>query len=528
MTRPERTRRGSRSEAAPYQEFLDRLHGRLRAAPSTTRDVPLPIASELPGVFPLVDSLASAAILEVDAEKRTTVREWNAFSQRVFLLSAAELRDEALTRELDRAADAVDRFIDLCHQASHLLLLEPFFVGRWGAPTKAQFVASSLVFEGFCFWIADIVVTRRLRVRLSDGELVRNRSAISQSRFHPYRAFEALGLRDDRAILDVYLRAFAGERTALDRKRHATFVRDLSLRFARFHAGSQVAVPDLFRELVHQDVFGEFRRRFCAVPGLPTLLPEEILRIDGNVSPRELCLAVAEKGLPGIEALPDDVLPRVRARRALQTRAYSAFTLRAALRDEELMTPDGKKAPWAGRDGVLRNVEAYLDQLETAIRALATGGSLRHASAMRAEADASYTERIQRPLAEASLWMARRKLVLPYLKPAFGLLPASPRLPAKARTDLTRHLVRLATETYVGEPRLTAVRTNVGLERLAAVMSTAAKLGDGRAEPRREAAWACAVNALVCEPELLPKWSVRLGSVDPARNYFRELRFSIV
>jgi hypothetical protein len=503
--------------------YLDRLHRRLQGAPSRSRDAKLSIAHEVPGLFELVESLSGAAVNEVDASKRAKVSEWNPFYQRVYLLSAAELRDDPLTRDLDRAADTIDRFIDVSHQASHVLLLEPFFVGRATAPTAAQFVSTSLVCEGFCFWYADIVVTRRLRVRLADGELVRARSSFSQPLFHPYRAFQAIGIEDEEKILDVYLRAFAGEKSALFHKKHLPLVHELFHRFARFFFASQKGIRDLKRELERQDVFGEFRRRFCLVPGLPSLLPESILQIDVHQDPRAFCLEVARSGLPWIGSLTQTVLQRVRARRAVQTRAYGAYSLRAVLRDGTFTVAGVGvgESRQPRRDLLLSSLEEYLSRLEAAIIALARGAPLRQVESLREAADAFYTAQVLARLRRTPLWVSERKMVLPYMKPPLGLVREPSRLSRKDRAHLTRRALKLASRVYVEVPNPPVE----GLRRMAALLDTAAAPRDGG---RHDAAWARALNALLCAPGLIDTWSVRLDAIDPAENRFRELRFSIL
>jgi hypothetical protein len=519
----DRASRERGSVARPWQVYLDRLHRRLQGAPSRSRDARLSIARELPGLFELVESLSAAAVNEVDASKRPVVCEWNPFYQRVYLLSAEELRDDPLTRHLDRAADTIDRFIDVSHQASHVLLLEPLFVGRATAPTAEQFVTTSLVCEGYCFWYADIVVTRRLRVRLADGELVRARSSFSQPLFHPYRAFQAVGLEDEAKILDVYLRAFAGEKSALFYKKHLPLVHELFHRFARFYFGSQKGVRDLKRELDRQDVFGEFRRRFCLVPGLPSLLPESILKIDVHEDPHAFCLAVARSGLAWIGSLAPAVLQRVRARRVVQSRAYAAYSLRAVLRDGTFTVagPGAGKRPQPRRDLLLSCLEEYLSRLEAAIVALARGAPLRQVESLREEADAFYTAQILARLRRTPLWVSERKMVLPYMKLPFGVVREPSRLSRRDRAVLTRHVLKLASRVYLEAPNPPAD----GLRQMAALLDAAAAPGDAG---RHDAAWARAYNALLCAPRLIDTWSVRLDAIDPAENRFRELRFSIL
>jgi hypothetical protein len=463
------------TDAEPYARFLGRLERQLAGRPAAT--TPLPV--ELPGLSALLASFATAAPAPPD--------EWNPFAQRLFHRTAVEA-PRALARDLEAATVVVDRFIELAHEAMHVLLWEPLFVGRC---SRAGFVERSLAFEGHCFWYADIVVTRALRVRLPDGELARGRSALSQPRFHPYRAFASLGITNPREILDHYLDAFTGIRGALYARRDRTFVKDLFRQLASMYFISKDASAALAARLDDIGVFGELRRRF-GFAGLPALLPDDLLALD---DPRALCHAIATTGLRHVDALPPRTLRRVRERRAIQTRAYAACSLRVALERGLVFSPSRRRVRTAP---IVAEIARYLAQLEAALHRLADGAPIADVQRACRASDRVYSRRIRGAVGD--LWMARRTMILPRLATPTGELGLGVRDDAGA---IRRHVLELALRALDRSPAIAAPMARVLANRRGSL------------------------DALLREPAILAGWSVPLAAIDPEANRFRELHFAL-
>ena len=213
-----------------YSEFLQELQKRVTEKPFDGNNFRIRSDTKLPGLFNLFESFSGAAIYDYHSRVE---KEWNPFSQRPYFTKHSALKDKSIFTHLEKAKNAISiLFIESAHEATHVLLWEPLFTGKCKNLTRQQFTDASLVFEGFCFWYADIIVTQTMRSRLPDGELAHARSAVSLANFHPFRAFKAIGINDHEKILDIYMQSFAGGITELYENRDKTFVTDLFERFA--------------------------------------------------------------------------------------------------------------------------------------------------------------------------------------------------------------------------------------------------------------------------------------------------------
>jgi len=324
--------------ASTYGKFLDRFEQRVNtpfATQSQRKDIPL--SRSFPGLMPLLDSLDSGAIH--DSRSSFPVKEWNPISQRVYYSNRFLNEKKSWTNVFDSTVSHIGRFVEMSHEASHILALEPFFCGYGQKMSQQEFIDFYYLSEGYCFWYADIIVTRKLRTKLPNGEFVLNRSAVSQGQFHPYRAFEVLKIKDPIKILEVYLDAFYGERTALYDHQNKPFVKDLFARFGHFYVNSIKNIKALKKEFDAMGIFTEFKKRFWDIEGLPCLLDESVIDFS---DPRYYFYLLYAKGMKGLEKTSTKLLRRVRIRRAIQTRAYHVWTLRHALKTCRFISLSGK------------------------------------------------------------------------------------------------------------------------------------------------------------------------------------------
>lgn len=430
----------------------------------------------------------------VDLGTPDRLEEWNPFSQRP-VLSATPREDRAWGDEFLAAEQFFRSFIMMAHEALHILLWEPFFAGSLSISSSKQFIGMSLCAEAFCFFHSDIVLTRKIRETLPDGEVVFSRSSVSSRNFHPYRAFRAIGVSKPDRILDLYLEAFSGERTGLLNSRDP-FASSLCDRIYKFYAVSRPPLERLYQVLRATGIFDEFRTRFCSMEGLPALLPSSVQALASEGLPKDYIRAVFKKGLKALGRLPEETVQAVRRRRMIQVRAYFTFQLRYVL-EKGLHSPT--LSPRRQRS-LLAAIESYLSQLQTA---LACFGKPRDQIRYLREADRYYEASLQAPLSKQNLWVSRRELIFPRrLSGTVG--SGSPRKEARIAAHLLQELA-----VDLSQAR-GPTRRRVLLEQIRSIAASGAS--------GKSTAW-------LTDPGLLSRWSVRLGALSPSGGRFREVLF---
>jgi len=379
------------------------------------------------------------------------------------------------------------------------------------------------MFEGYCFWYADIVLNRRLRIKLPDGEFAFTRSAISSPHFHPFRAFEALGLKNNLEILEVYLAGFAGYESALYKKKsQSLFTADLFKIINGFYTVSLKPLAGLKQELDSVNIFTDFRDRFCNVPGLPGLLPSKLLRTKFTEDPYNFCHRVYLEGMPAIAKLSQSYIQRVLIRREIQTRAYSASVLLGAFRTDRIYFP--KPVRPSEKAKTEEYLEEYLHRLEEALRSLAQNKSTQKAEAMFKAADILYKRKVFDFVRKKNLWISKRTSILPsvdtplnFLNPGAGMNPNNRRALHNFAEELAGRLLKKSHELKKDRAELQDLQL-----KLANLLKQDVAVGRSR---KGQAAWIRAFNDLMKQPLMLKGWSVRLDAIDPSQNQFRELLF---
>src|SRR5438552_1868768 len=266
--------------------------------------------------------------------------EWNPLSQ--ILATRNELSTKIATLEspFARLEYRIGSEIEMSHELMHILLWEPFFVGHCKPHSAAEFANTGILFEAFCFFFSDILLTRTIRERYPDQELVFSRHAVSMRHFQPYRAFRALGIEDCRRILQTYLLAFSLRHSDVSLS-NAPLARELQLRFATMAYYAGVPARRTLKHLADNLVFGEFYSRFCRVPGLPTLVSEDASRRLKEGDVKGYLHQIHECELARWKAIPLSLSRSVRLRRAVQTRAYFALQLRRIIERDEVRSLTG-------------------------------------------------------------------------------------------------------------------------------------------------------------------------------------------
>jgi len=469
----------------------------------------------------LLETFSSAAPAE---RVPRAVMEWNPFSQRLYMNGAFTVKTPALVAHFAHATEVIEDFIILCHEALHVLLWEPFFVGAMRYPNGKRFRDLSMCFEGLCFWYSDIVLSRTLRVKLPDGEFLHARDAVSLKRFHPYRAFTALGITDPEKIRDIYLHAFMGDQTKLYARRDQAFVRELCGRIMHFYFESAPPIASFHTELRRMGIATRFRERFCTRPGLPAVLPEEVLGMSVDEDPVGFCAAVMGDGLAHLAGMPSREVHRVRARRAIQTRAYLAYSMLAAVSGDRLMTRRGGAVDGAPLKDAL---ERYLDRLEAALAPVCERRPRPVLDKTIRATDGFYAERVQAYLARHDVWLSARGWYHPPLATrtkTIGILRAAS---TASPADLRRMSAALL-NACVGKDLVGALT----LEDKRAAGMTAAVVGLATETLRESTArggvsrrWRTAWNRLLLDPKMLSEWSIELATIDPSKERYREVLF---
>jgi hypothetical protein len=466
------------------------------------------LEKQFPGLKELLVSIGTLALER--RPKKLRIREWNPVSQRVFVDAKKIVTQQSLHPEMDHSIQAIDRFLSVSHEAAHVYLWEPFFSGSCSLFNKDEFVNYCLVFEGFCFWFVDIVVNRSLRLRLPDGEFVRSRNAYSESRFHPYRAFEAMGMRDPIKILDVYLRAFLGERTVLFKKKNQIYSKELLYRIGAFYFVTIRPASKLYEQFRRVGIFSEFKARFCDIPGLPTLLNKKVHPLMAK-NPYRYCLKIGKDSEKLIQK-DDDVSKRVRVRRLLQTRAYYVFLLNRVIVEENYFSTDGASFH---QSAVLTSINSYLTGLEKLLLQLAEKQDLSLVLSQLKELDKFYSKNVRGKFLKSTFWVAKRKMIAPPLETkeqvfGFGM---EEKLNTRERARVQEYIV----DNWLNEDRNGfLLKKSKRSEFFLNLLNTS---------PADSAKFSECLKMLLTHSDFLPFWSVSLDEINPEKNEFREVLF---
>jgi hypothetical protein len=493
-------------------KFMEKT-GRAQRSPSPRK---IPFLESVPGLKALFLSMSAVAPAVPD----TSSEEWNPLSQRPHSALPPSLSDE-LGAEITALKTAVDEFTILSHEMMHIALWEPFFAGYWRPRTRQVFRSFSLMAEGFCYFFSDIVVSGAIRVFLPDGEFAQDRQTPSNARFHPVRAFQALGIANHETILDIYLEGFRGQSTRLWQPRGTSdFAASLAAQAYAFYAGSQSHLDDMYGALVELGVLKDYYQRFCAIPGLPTFLPPsggtQFLDLD---DPKSYFAHFYRKVFPHLAVMSTNQLNELKWRRMVQMRAYYASQVSWLLRRGAVVA---KGMTAASQRQVLLDIESYLDGLEALLKDLANKRDKSFLTTL-SRLDKQYSKNVRAKFLAHDVWCGHRWLIAP--RRAGGLISLNEPFPAKDKAAVKKlsHLVTYLVEELTGQLsdcKTVAARAEV-FKRLVAVAAIGEK-GEGvktRLGIER-------LRSELRKPYALAIWSLPLASFDPLNNRYRELLFS--
>jgi hypothetical protein len=360
-------------------------------------------------------------------------------------------------------------------------------------------------------------------VRLPDGEFALDRQTPSNARFHPVRAFKALGIEDHEKILDIYLGGFAGRRTPLWQPQGGSDVAAaLAAQVYEFYAGSQRHLDELHAALAAFGGLSDFYRRFCEVPGLPTFLDDRQVPVSGGGELMPYFATFYRRGLKNLERLTAAQVATVRWRRMLQMRAYYSLQVRWLL-SEGLVVARSLTAP--KRHRLVGQVDEYLNGLSALLSQLAIQP---HASPEKdlGRLDENYDSLVRTQLSAHDVWVGQRWLIAP--RRAGGRVGVFETPPAKAREAKIRLLQTVAFLVDELTPRMRDSKTVEARAAVLAQIQRVATLGaaGGQGTMAKTRAALKQLQKELARPETLALWSVPLAAFDPVANQYRELAFS--
>ena len=487
--------------------------GQAQRSPSLGK---IPFLESVPGLKALFLSMSAVAPAVPD----TSSEEWNPLSQRPHSALPPSLSDE-LGAEITALKTAVDEFTILSHEMMHIALWEPFFAGYWRPRSRLAFRTFSLMAEGYCYFFSDIVVSGAVRVLLPDGEFAHDRQTPSNARFHPVRAFLALGIENHETILDTYLEGFRGQSTRLWQPRGTSdFAASLAAQAYAFYVGSQPLLDDMYGALAELGVLKDYYERFCAIPGLPTFLPPsdgvEILDLE---DPKSYFVNFYRKFFPHLASMSETQIHYLKWRRMVQMRAYYASQVRWLLSRGSVVA---KGMTASSQRQALQDIESYLDGLEGLVKGLAHKRDKSFLTTLSG-LDRRYSKNVRAKFLAHNVWCGHRWLIAP--RRAGGLISLNEPLPVKNEAAMKKlsHVVTYLVEeltAQLSDCKTVAERAEI-FKRLGAVAAIGEK-GDGvRTRPSMER-----LRSELRKPYALSIWSLPLASFDPVKNHYRELLFS--
>ncbi len=445
----------------------------------------------------------------------TVIEEWNPLTQ-CPTVNTIDFNTHSLTSDFQAIAQNVTNFLQLVHEGLHVILLDDFFSSensKWDKPRS--FVDLYLKSEAFAFWYTDIVVTPKLRARLPDTELVFARSTVSSYYFHPYRALEAIGLKKTHDSLALYLSAFSGFQTKLDRSKKRLNV-GLRQRIQSFYVNSQTPLTQLHQSLSRAGIFDEYAKVFCRIEGLPRLFADR----HQTGAEDDFFHWMFQTGLPRISKMSEEHLIAVRLRRRIQTRAYHAWMLHHVLSNVGVVDSTGAKVEIP--EDVDHTLQEYLTGMKVLIESLCELNKVGPADMRRGlkalsqtieDFDASFESGFRAHTKVSQLWVQRRDILLKKNSPnlsvrSFGPLPNSAKVPQKY-IDVLFSIISKEIDR--------SAKTDFQFSKILILFSQMSSA---------KGPWKTRLfNALIFHRSVLPLWSVRLSDIDPKKSEFRELVF---
>lgn len=491
-------------------QFLDQLSESLQDKNLKTKANRLVLNAELGRWKHLVQTFASS-VQQTGGGPWLGVKDWNPFNQQLAIYSTP-LIDRPLEGDFHHAKEVISDFHLSFHEAIHVALWEPFFLGEFSVNSERHFRDLSLTFEAAAFWFTDCVSAPAVRDALPDVELVKNRFAVTND-FLPFRAFKASGVKTERQGFEIYQLAFTGFETPLwdTGNPHA---RNIAKRLYGFYSASTSPLAHLYRLLKEIGVFDEFALRFTN-SNLPSLFSHSTRSELQTVGPETYSWNLLRKKSRSWDTLTSAELKALRVRRGIQGRAYKALSLRYALKDERCF---GVKHKWtrAENQNAIERIETYLAELELALLTLAQR-KVNGAIAATRSADEKF-EKARLRFKAFQVRTGVRDFVIPQLPSKSQTMFGRPSFLVDRRKPLNRKEIEIVLQLLLQNKDKQITHDALRIQLAAEISTLLNKMRNSRGRLELDR---LLEKALLTEG-ILERWSIALESFHPSVGEFEE------
>ncbi len=462
----------------------------------------------------------SCTSLNSKYENELLQSDWNPLNQQLLLFSSQPL-EAKLESDFFEVAEGVESCNLALHEALHAALWEPFFVGKLKVKNHKQYQKLVFSFEGACFWFTDCISSAAIRDALPDNEIVRNRSSFT-GLFLPYRALRAVGAISHKQTFRIFTLAFRGEKTSI-MSQSDRFARQMAKRIYGFYYNSLATTKAMHDSLKEIGVFDEFYARFC-LEGLPSLLSERALSSFVKMKLDQYSWQMIFSHIKRLDRISEDELLAIRVRRAIQTRAYFAFSLLRVIKHGLVVSYQSK---WTGFDqrNILNWVNNYLNALEFAVIAL-LGHDVMSATIIIEDADKDF-EKVRKLFQKKDVWVSRRKMIYPKLGGQksfdFGIINQKSN---RHKINIDRNYCLAIAEMLSFKGKQILIKDPTSLRLAVEIVERLKKLDDSSIA--KDSYLLRRLNKAMSRPEILERWSVQLASINPQKNVFFEPSFKFI
>ena len=254
----------------------------------------------------------------------------------------------------------------------------------------------------------------------------------------------------------------------------------------------------------------EFQKRFCEVPGIPTLLSSKGLKSFSDKDPEKYLIHFWKNEIPRFKSINEITLTAVRYRRKIQTRAYFAFVVKSIIGKKLFFCGSGKSIKATEIKFIIDALSEYLNQLETALVEELAENKLEEARRKVEFADQFYSKRILKFFKKENIWVSERRYFNDLMSLGLGTRKFGSHDLNEAHEKDVHFISGLILEAIRKQPTQTeSFLANLHQLGLVSTQKTPAK---------RAQAFRMFLNA----KNIAPLWSVSLAEIDPEQNRFRE------
>lgn len=428
--------------------------------------------------------------------------EWNPLNQVLPLQTQKRVNSRFFGHQMLDSWLNVYRRVTAVHEAMHILLLEPFFIGKLNFKSLQDFEYCYLAFEGATVWHMELTATPAYDSKHFDGESLYARAGITTPSFSHRAALRALSTSSEDETLKLYIDCFTGCHTKLAQSDNI-YARNLAVRLYSSFFDSKKPMQLLHNQLTSLGIIDEFQNRFCKIPNLPTILPPTVTKFNPSKEMSDYCHCFFRLGIPHMDRLPLHQVQLIRIRRKLQTRAYFAFCLLRALERKQFFS---RKATFSTKEipQIVADLKEYLVTLEGTLQQPLLQGKSKTCNKEIAAADKFFDCQIFKKLKKLDLWMSKRLLYAPPGQSmSLGYIGHS-----ESRKIKLKDFSNLA-QLFLKYPHDESITLEKKIEEIV-------ELSKNRGNPT-------VYNRIISQPHFRKVWSQPLYSINPNQENYREL-----